>query len=600
MSIVQLCKGPSRIKQITQIPSSKSSEIYYRHLAAKQRGSPLWIPEPNSMLPVEYQKQGIGVGDVGILTDYGAFDYLFNILLPQDNPINPEDMPTDYFPLQPPLSLADIHGYSAFKTDSHLTSLTFESSASEGAILTMPCGCNSKDLRNIFRFRKYAVANAEKWYRYANEIRGRDAKNGDVRLVIGYDSTTAWGMAAFANLSEKRYSRLKFRPVGGNSLGRIYGWEYSGITMAEVKSGPDFYEIEKLRNLARGPDAEEAAVQKSVLVSDLWNKLAEEWEMLYLDDGPDVVRESTDDSRATTNFSSGSAGVSSNSGQSLDTCMQDDQEMSRDFSTFQHNSAFVSLPPTTLNIHPSQTINEFLLKERPNSKVAISDDHDWISVLEKNDRFLPPPQTLLDRIRKRYDIYEEEDMASLQPKILPELQTEEFQLVSLDLEGDSQSQPEKHPPFTDFQSTNILTPAQTVCKALPPSPSPFSKANNAPELTIAGASNAMKVFCKSFNWLPLRNLKKGDYQILKSGIPMWKLSVDGRGGHWVLILEANLRQDGLLNTRHALAITAEEIDGDINQMPMTAPRKDKLVQVTSVGMIVIRDDNVYKLPWGCW
>lgn len=74
------------------------------------------------MLPVEYQKRGIGIGDVGIITDYGAFDYLFNIRLPQNHPINPEDIPEDFYPLHPPLSIADIHGYSAFKVGSHLAS----------------------------------------------------------------------------------------------------------------------------------------------------------------------------------------------------------------------------------------------------------------------------------------------------------------------------------------------------------------------------------------------------------------------------------------------------------------------------------------------
>ena len=65
--------------------------------------------------------------------------------------------------------------------------IKFESSASEGAILTMPQGAHAEDLVNISRFRQYISANAESWYKFVNNIRGREARNGDVRLVIGCD-----------------------------------------------------------------------------------------------------------------------------------------------------------------------------------------------------------------------------------------------------------------------------------------------------------------------------------------------------------------------------------------------------------------------------
>src|SRR6267378_3949648 len=59
--------------------------------------------------------------------------------------------------------------------------LSFRTSASEGAILTMPDGAISQDLENIPRFREYAAANVRRWYKYINGLRGREAKNGDVR-----------------------------------------------------------------------------------------------------------------------------------------------------------------------------------------------------------------------------------------------------------------------------------------------------------------------------------------------------------------------------------------------------------------------------------
>ncbi|KDR67739.1 hypothetical protein GALMADRAFT_79635, partial [Galerina marginata CBS 339.88] len=185
-----------------------SYDIYYEHIGTKRRGSALWTPEPSRSLPIGKRRKGTSIGDVGIITEFGGFDFLFNICLDRDNPINPPDLPESFTPwLIPEI---DIYKHSAFTADSYLSSasielerdpsgLVFESSASEGAILTMPVGSNSEDLREKRRIRAYISTHAEDWYKYANIIRGREAKNGDIRLVVGFDKTTTWGMATFSN-----------------------------------------------------------------------------------------------------------------------------------------------------------------------------------------------------------------------------------------------------------------------------------------------------------------------------------------------------------------------------------------------------------------
>ena len=113
----------------------------------------------------------------------------------------------------------------------------------------MPEGAISEDLENLPRLRNYVADNVETWYRYINGPRGREAKNGDVRLVVGCDKATSWGMATLSNMSQHmQQSQLKFKPLdaqlsGSRSCG--YTWEYSG--MADVKVGPDQEEIEELR-----------------------------------------------------------------------------------------------------------------------------------------------------------------------------------------------------------------------------------------------------------------------------------------------------------------------------------------------------------------
>ena len=113
----------------------------------------------------------------------------------------------------------------------------------------MPEGAFAYDLENIPAFREYVAANVGEWYKFVNGVRGREAKNGDIRLVIGCDKTTSWGMAVLANVTQQKVSQLKFKATedsGVKSTKASYTWDYSG--MAEVKVGPDIKEINALRS----------------------------------------------------------------------------------------------------------------------------------------------------------------------------------------------------------------------------------------------------------------------------------------------------------------------------------------------------------------
>jgi hypothetical protein len=71
-------------------------------LLPKRRGFPLWVPKPHENLPEEYRKIGVNIGDVGIVTSDGVFDFLFNICLPSHHPINGGRVPDNFKPLEPP------------------------------------------------------------------------------------------------------------------------------------------------------------------------------------------------------------------------------------------------------------------------------------------------------------------------------------------------------------------------------------------------------------------------------------------------------------------------------------------------------------------
>ena len=225
-------------------------------------------------LPIPYRAQGVRVGDVGILTENGGFDFLFNICVPRDDPINPVELPDNFVPIFPSVNPTHIRKFAEFSPGSYLASssvaesqtgeqssyvlvyfgfllhplinipsgLTFQSSASEGAILTMPEGACSEDLRNPSRFRQYIASHAEDWYKFLKSPWGCEVQNGDLHVVVGCDKTTSWGMATFANssLSQDTSFWLKFSACGQESSqrngGNNYVWEHSGV--AEVKVGP--------------------------------------------------------------------------------------------------------------------------------------------------------------------------------------------------------------------------------------------------------------------------------------------------------------------------------------------------------------------------
>ena len=118
----------------------------------------------------------------------------------------------------------------------------------------MPRGARSEKLGDLARFREYQAANIANWYRFVNGPRGREAKNGDVRLVVGFDKTTSWGIATFANQTQQNSCRLKFGPSERDSAS-TYTWsEYSGG--AVVRAGPDSDEIDELRIDGDPPDVQ--------------------------------------------------------------------------------------------------------------------------------------------------------------------------------------------------------------------------------------------------------------------------------------------------------------------------------------------------------
>lgn len=350
---------PSTPSSITTLPPQRSCEIYYKNMLAKDRGSPLWKPEPNKNLSVPSRRKGVSIGDVGILTKSGGFCSFFNICLPRDHVVNRKGVPEGFIPLTLADSSEDIQRDREFPAYSYLVSqsvkischeqrnsgyvaqpsslerlfnsvfvafffrkpnLRFTSTAAEGAILIMPRGAHSEDIINIRRFRRYMAANLENWYRYVVGVRGCEVKNGDIRLVMGCDKTSAWDMAIFTSPTiEPEAVWLKLQPAKDTILGKAYHLEYSG--MSDTRSGPTLSDIENLK----AADSEGSSTSgediiydnqclfvrtlNTTLLGDVWDDLSTEIESGHFDEDFDLDNDPSTGSSQPPSSRGGSGGV---------------------------------------------------------------------------------------------------------------------------------------------------------------------------------------------------------------------------------------------------------------------------------------------------
>jgi hypothetical protein len=126
-AIIRSIAAPSR----SCFSQFEACQIYAQHMTEKGRGTPIWHPGPSNTLPEAYRRRGTAVGDVGILTASGGFDFFFNISLPADHPINRQGLPEGFSPLFPPLQSSDIHRHMEFNRNTYLLSASVERSHEE-------------------------------------------------------------------------------------------------------------------------------------------------------------------------------------------------------------------------------------------------------------------------------------------------------------------------------------------------------------------------------------------------------------------------------------------------------------------------------------
>ena len=245
------------------MPSDNST--YVKNLLMRRHGYPLWCPEPDYR-SFEHHSDGVQIGDVGIITNDGRFDFLFNVFLATDHPVH--HRPPPLFTLLDANELEiskldNIHpagGYISHAVQrsnqiragasvaaemrqvvSSVTqtltdflhsmvpvglegSFQFSSTCSEGAVLILPDGASRTDLRNIKMLRDLAAKNASIWYDFARGPAGRDAPDGSLYLVTGFDKATRWGVSSIYSPSSSGDVTVKFTFLSAGSIEGSCEW----------------------------------------------------------------------------------------------------------------------------------------------------------------------------------------------------------------------------------------------------------------------------------------------------------------------------------------------------------------------------------------
>ena len=170
--------------------------------------------------------------------------------------------------------------------------MSFRSSAPNGAILGLPEGGESQDLQNVALFSAYMEAHIDDWYKFANGVLGCEARNGDLRLVIGHDKSKSWGISTFKNSTGAlAQCELHFKPqTSSDTASGSYTWEYTGE--AEARADPEPQETAALSADDPNPPLDGKYLNQSLFIRTLnakhsdkdWHKICQELNTPHLID----------------------------------------------------------------------------------------------------------------------------------------------------------------------------------------------------------------------------------------------------------------------------------------------------------------------------
>lgn len=107
------------------------------------------------------------------------------------------------------------------------TGHTFNLSSNEGALLILPEGAESHDIRDPRPFFDHASRHAATWYHFAEENLGRIISHDSIYVITGFHKARSWGLAGYQNEQGNGDFSARFT-VGARDGGNMapgYSWE---------------------------------------------------------------------------------------------------------------------------------------------------------------------------------------------------------------------------------------------------------------------------------------------------------------------------------------------------------------------------------------
>ncbi|KAJ7285236.1 hypothetical protein C8J57DRAFT_711882 [Mycena rebaudengoi] len=355
------------------------SNNYCSQLLRRGRGFPLYVPGPPGNLPEEYRRNGVSIGDVGTVTPAGVFDFLFNIYLPSDHPINahvpenfsplPRYAPDDIVPLDfDPGNYVCTPSVRELGSDSDLPigrfpggDFCFRCWGPKGAVLSLPHGSNVNELRNLEGVRRYVACHADSWYKFVNGPRGRGLENGSLYLITGWEKCPSWGMASFQAIPDEEQFQLSFRPSAGEDAGYKYRWQRGNACGKQADAS----------TVSGSPINQTVFVHGFTisLSNSIWGRLFGDVEICQLADpqSPKQTGQFVPYGSQQSFFSWAIGSFGGGGG--------------KHGAARYHNGVTISgFPPTSTIFHPSRLFNDYLLRQAPEATVAITHDDDWLDI----------------------------------------------------------------------------------------------------------------------------------------------------------------------------------------------------------------------------
>ncbi|KAF9004231.1 hypothetical protein BDQ17DRAFT_1305004 [Cyathus striatus] len=395
-----------------------SSEIYIEKMLPLKNGYPLCFPQPARGLPVEYRSRGVSIGDVGVITRNGGFDFLFNVLLPAQHPINlPACLPNEFDSVLRPI-LHTASQTSVDPGDSKISSLYVESDIDmntrdisfsckdedAGAILSLPHGASEIDMANEWHWKQFIIKHALNWYKYARNNCGRDLDRHSLYFITGCMKSKTWGIATFDTSVQNRNSVLVIGKSGDVNK-PSYIWKRSGGA-SSWRSGPlpdpDF---------VAGNEIQDNTDNQCLFLRGFKIALSEEtWDELW-----DLTGVATTNKGGGKSFEREASHERVNGNGSKSNVGNESGAQSSSRPNCGNNMKVTHFPVKNTPLHPLSIINNMLFSNVPDACIAITHDNVWCELIGKSDW---DAERLREIIQDQYAVryYEDTRTCVLEPK----------------------------------------------------------------------------------------------------------------------------------------------------------------------------------------